>query len=102
VRLTWAQLAIADRESIFDYIAPDNVDAAVALDERFERCAAMLLEHPEAGREGRVAGTREMVAHRHYLMVYDFNAQSVRILRVLHTALQWPPVGPKTRRRRQR
>jgi plasmid stabilization system protein ParE len=29
VRLEWAPLAIADRESIFDYIAPENLDAAL-------------------------------------------------------------------------
>jgi len=50
VRLEWALLAIADRESIFDYIAPENLDAALALDELFERKAALLGAHPEAGR----------------------------------------------------
>jgi toxin ParE1/3/4 len=63
-RLTWAPLAVADRESIFGYIARDNVEAAAALDELFQRKAAMLVEHPKAGRAGRVPGTRELVAHR--------------------------------------
>lgn len=62
MRLEWAPLAIADRESIFDYIAPENLDAALALDELFERKAALLSAHPEAGRVGRVRGTRELVA----------------------------------------
>jgi toxin ParE1/3/4 len=48
VRLECALLAIADRESIFDYIAPENLDAALALDELFERKAALLGAHPEA------------------------------------------------------
>jgi plasmid stabilization system protein ParE len=60
VRLEWAPLAIADRESIFDYIAPENLDAALALDELFERKAALLGAHPEAGRVGRVRDTREL------------------------------------------
>jgi toxin ParE1/3/4 len=63
VRLEWALLAIADRESIFDYIAPENLDAALVLDELFERKAALIGAHPEAGRVGRVRGTRELVAH---------------------------------------
>jgi addiction module RelE/StbE family toxin len=84
-------LAIADRESIFDYIAPENLDAALALDELFERKAALLGAHPEAGRVGRVRGTRELVAHRHYVLVYDTDPDRVRILRVLHTSRQWPP-----------
>ena len=98
MRLEWAPLAIADRESIFDYIAPENLDAALALDELFERKAALLGTHPEAGH---VRGTREMVAHRHYVLVYDTDPERVRILRVLHTSRQWPPSRPVTRRRKR-
>jgi addiction module RelE/StbE family toxin len=102
VRLEWAPLAIADRESIFDYIAPENLDAALALDELFERKTALLGAHPEAGRMGRVRGTRELVAH--YVLVYDTDPDRVRILRVLHTSRQWPPLHPaiKARKRTKR
>jgi plasmid stabilization system protein ParE len=102
VRLTWAPLAIADRESIFDYIAIDNVEAAVELDELFQRKAALIGEHPEVGKPGRVPGTREFVAHRHYVFAYDFGPQRVRVLRILHTALQWPPPKPRASSRRKR
>jgi len=104
VRLEWAPLAIADRKSIFDYIAPENLDAALALDELLERKAALLSAHPEAGRAGRVRGTRELVAHRHYVLVYDTDPERVRILRVLHTSRQWPPLRPlaKARKRAKR
>lgn len=101
MRLEWAPLAIADRESIFDYIAPENFDAALALDELFERKAALLGAHPEAGRVGRVRGTRELVAHRHYVLVYDGDPDRVRILRVLHTSRQWPPSRPTTKARKR-
>ncbi len=101
MRLEWAPLAIADRESIFDYIAPENLDAALALDELFERKAALLGAHPEAGRMGRVRGTRELVAHRHYVLVYDTDPDRVRILRVLHTSRQWPPSHPATKARKR-
>jgi plasmid stabilization system protein ParE len=78
-------LAIADRESIFDYIAPENLDAALALDEMLELKAELLSAHPEAGRVGRVGrvrGTRELVAHHHYAFVYDTDPDRVRIPRV--------------------
>ena len=43
------------------------------------------------GRPGRQAHTRELVAHRHYILIYDVAGEQVRVLRVLHTARQWPP-----------
>ncbi len=102
MRLTWAPLAVADRESIFDYIARDNVEAAAVLDELFQRKAALLAQHPQAGRTGRMPSTRELVAHRHYLLVDDGRPDRIRILRVLHTALQWPPIHSRPRARRKK
>ena len=92
MKLVWAPLAIEDREAIFDYIEDDNPRAAVELDELFEQKAALLAKQPKiVGRTGRLTGTREFVAHRHYVLIYDVQPQRVRILRVLHTSLLWPP-----------
>lgn len=52
--------------------------------------ASYLLAHPALGRLGRVAGTRELVAHQNYILVHDLAGDSLRILRVLHAARQWP------------
>jgi len=92
VKLTWTSRANADRRDIRHYIAEDNPAAALRLDALFEHRAASLLDHPQLGRPGRMPGTRELLAHRHYLLIYDLNDEQVRILRVLHTARQWPPL----------
>lgn len=110
MKLTWSHFAIADREGIFNYIAADNPAAAVNLDELFEKKSRLLIEHAKIGRVGRVPGTREFVVHPHYVFVYDQQGDAIRILRVLHTALQWPPAKPmhlteptkRTRRRAKR
>ena len=90
MELRWTPEAILDREAIYDYIEVDNPIAALALDELFEEKAGHLIDHPGLGRPGRVPGTRELVAHQNYVLVYDVQGERVRMLRVLHAARQWP------------
>lgn len=90
MELHWTPEAIQDREAIYDYIEADNPAAALALDELLSEKANRLVDHPGLGRSGRVAGTHELVAHQNYIVVYDVTGSSVRILRVLHAARQWP------------
>lgn len=91
-KLCWTLEAVQDRDAIYDYIEADNPAAALVLDELFSEKAARLVDHPGQGRPGRVVGTRELVAHRNYLLVYDLSEDVVRVLRVLHAARQWPSV----------
>lgn len=90
MQLWWTPEAIQDREDIYDHIEADKPSAALALDERFEERAKQLMVHPGLGKRGRVEGTRELVVHQNYILVYDVESVRVRILRVLHAARQWP------------
>jgi len=91
VKLFWTPEAIDDRRSIYDYIEADNPGAALALDELIAETANRLIDQPGLGRIGRVAGTRELVAHQNYIVIYDTTADDrIRILRVLHAARLWP------------
>lgn len=90
MELFWTPEAIQDRDEIYDYIEADNPAAALVLDDLFEEKAGRLVNHPEIGRPGREAGTRELVAHKNYIFVYDVTTSLVRVLRVLHAARQWP------------
>jgi addiction module RelE/StbE family toxin len=91
VKLAWTPEARADRRAIYTYIEADNAAAALALDELFAKRSTQLIAHPMTGRPGRVSGTRELVVHRNYLLVYDLADETVRIIRILHAAQQWPP-----------
>jgi len=91
MKLFWTPEAEQDRDEIYDYIEADNPAAAFDLDELFSEKAALLADNPGMGRPGRLPGTRELVAHRNYILVYDLTGDWVRVLRVLHAARQWPP-----------
>ena len=92
MELFWTPEATQERDEIYDYIEVDNPAAALALDELLAKKVGRLVDHPGIGRPGRVAGTRELVVHRNYILVYDLADDLVRVLRVLHAARQWPPV----------
>lgn len=89
--LEWRQTARADLLAIVDYISDDNPEAAQRLKDDIEANTARLLEHPKLYKAGRVAGTREMVVRTNYVVVYAEDSRAISILRVLHSAQQWPP-----------
>jgi len=78
--------------AIVDYISDDNPDAAQSLKDDIEAKTAKLPEFPKLYRPGRVEGTREMVVCSNYIVVYQEGGPTLRILRLLHAARQWPPV----------
>ena len=89
-RVAWAEDARSDLRSILAYIAERNPDAADAMNELFEGAAERLARFPMAWRRGRRPGTREMVVHPNYILVYRADESLVRILNVLHTSQQYP------------
>jgi addiction module RelE/StbE family toxin len=91
VKLVWARPAYTDRTEIREHIAQHAPEAALALDALISEKASLLPDHPGLGRVGRVPGTRELVVHQNYMLIYDTVDDVVRVLRVLHTARQWPP-----------
>ncbi|MEA3410914.1 MAG: type II toxin-antitoxin system RelE/ParE family toxin [Pseudomonadota bacterium] len=91
MKLVWSRPAILDRKEVRASIAQDNPAAALVLDELFSEKASRLTDHPGLGGPGRVAGTRELVVHQNYILIYDTAGDLVRVLRVLHAARQWPP-----------
>lgn len=94
MRLVWLPTALQLRYAQLDYIAGENPQAAVQMDEEIERQAELLLGHPDMGRPGRINVTREWVVQRTpFILVYRVRAeiQRIEIWRVLHGAQRWPP-----------
>ncbi len=87
----WLLEASQQRYDQLDYIAQANPIAAIRLDEEIETQTESLVQNPEIGRDGRVAGTQELViARTPFLAVYRIEADEIKILNLLHQSQQWP------------
>jgi addiction module RelE/StbE family toxin len=91
VKLIWTRAANMDRRTIRSYISRSNSLAAADFDELLSLKASRLVTQAKLGRIGRVAGTRELVVHRNYILIYAVVKDTVRVLRVMHAGRKWPP-----------
>lgn len=87
--LEWRPEAGAALREILGYIAVRNPVAAVSLFSDIERATTALPQHPYLYRPGRVAGTREIVVHPNYIIVYRVT-DKIEILNVLHARREYP------------
>lgn len=92
MKARWTPEAEQDRIEIIEYIAGDNPRAALRMDELFGEAAARLAGFPHMGRTGKIAGTRELIPHENYRLVYQIEDETVWVLTLVHTSRQWPPL----------
>lgn len=90
MQVNWSEEADFDLNEIVDFIAADNLVAAINLSELLFDTAEKIGLTPYMGRIGRVSGTRELVAHPNYILVYQLKTNEVLILRVLHSSRMYP------------
>jgi toxin ParE1/3/4 len=88
--LNWSLSAISDLETITDYIEQYCPRAADNLKNDIVYAVSQLPFHPFLYRQGRVNGTREMVVHPNYLVVYAIHTASLDIISVLHARQDYP------------
>lgn len=89
-RLVWRAEARADLATIIRYIAERNPTAARRMRRLIEDAVSPLPAHPFLFRPSRVPGTRELVAHPNYIIVYRVTDNAVEIVNVLHARQQYP------------
>ena len=87
--IRWTPTALRDLESLDACSAEDAPLAAAATLERILSGIEALKRHPEMGRRGRVAGTRELVVAP-YIVAYRAAKSAIQILAVIHGARRWP------------
>lgn len=89
-RISWSKQAIRDMTAIGRHIAADSLANADKLLQQIEARVVPLATHPKIGRIGGRPGTRELVVHAHYLVIYRILPDAIHILRVKHVARKWP------------
>jgi toxin ParE1/3/4 len=91
MRVRWTTPAREQFVSAYEYIAGENRAAAARTANRIWKSTELLASHPMAGREGRVAGTRELVVRgTPFIVGYRIEKKEIWILAVMHAARKWP------------
>jgi len=91
MKILWLDTAVKDVSDIRDYIGRDNQQAALEVARCLRDRINNLSSHPEIGHPGRVCGTRELIIpNLPYVIPYRVRNNTIEILRVFHTARQWP------------
>jgi toxin ParE1/3/4 len=85
----WTPTALRDLESLHEYIREDRPSAAATTVERILSGIEALSRHPEMGRKGRVAGTRELVVSP-YIIAHRIKRDALEIVAIIHGARRWP------------
>ncbi len=91
MQIRWTIGANRNLEQIEDYIARENPIAAIDTVLTVIKAVELLTDQPAMGRIGRVHGTRELIImDTPYIVPYRVKNHTIEILRVIHSARQWP------------
>lgn len=86
----WRPEALDDLLGIVAYIGQSDEAAALRFKSRIEAAILPLSDHPYLFRPDRRAGTRELVAHPNYIVVYRVLDEAIDIVSVLHVRREYP------------
>ena len=89
--IVWSPRAIEHLAHLRAYIARDNPKAANHVANTLLQAVERLAELPNAGRPGRVAGTREVVVpDTQYVIPYRVRGDRLEVIAVFHGRQKWP------------
>lgn len=81
---------LLDLEDIDRRIARNNPAAAADLFDHIDDQVELLTDPNFPRRRGRVPGTYELVAHKHYIVIFEETATTVTALNVIHSSRRYP------------
>jgi toxin ParE1/3/4 len=91
LKIYWLEKAAIDLEEAYNFILLDNPSAAENEVNKVLEVVELLSINPALGKAGRVPKTRELViAGTPYIVIYRAKGNRLEILRIFHSARQWP------------
>ena len=89
--IVWSVNADDDLAEIILFVGERNPLAAEKLWHLLHDSVLPLSDHPYLYKQsGRVPGTREIVVHPNYIIIYQVSENTIDVLRVLHSRQQFP------------
>jgi toxin ParE1/3/4 len=91
MQVRWTSAAADDLENIANYLFEKTPENAARLIREIYDAPSALKTFPNRGRVGKKEGTREFVMPSlPYVIVYQVRGETVLIVRILHSAQDWP------------
>lgn len=94
--IVWRKRARKNLAAIIEFIANENPAAAIKIKGIIQDAVLPVAEHPYLYKSGRIGGTRELVAHPNFILVYRVTNTAVEVVSVLHSRQEYPKTDLKT------
>lgn len=91
MQVRWTLAAADDLENIANYLFEKTPENAARLIREIYDAPSELKSFPNRGRAGKKKSTRELpISSLPYVIVYQVSGDTVHIVRILHSAQDWP------------
>ncbi len=88
--LIWEPDASDQLDGIADFISLQRPEAAERIVQLIHNGVERIRRFPRSGRPGRLPGTRELIVHPNYIVIYRVTDTAIDVLRVLHARQRYP------------
>ena len=88
--IQWRVSARDDLASLIRFIANENPLAARRMKAFIESSVLPASQYPYMFRPGRIPGTREIVAHPNYIVIYRVMGDHIEVVNVVHSRQEYP------------
>lgn len=88
--VVWRPRSQISLRAIIGYIADHDPLAAGRMLVRIRASVEPARVYPQLGRVGRAKGTREIIAHPNYLVIYRVLPDAIEVLNVIHARQKYP------------